>query len=188
MSTESRGHAPAESDSGHDCIRSRFEATLPKSARHYRRASQSIPGGTARSRFFWPTPTYIERAEGAYLFDVDGRRYVDCNLAFGPLLLGHCHSEVSRAIESQVQRGVLFGAPVIQEAEFAERLVDAVPGAERVVFFNSGTEATMAAVRFARAATGRERVAKLEGGWHGWHDGLFYSIHPAGNDVSAPLH
>jgi glutamate-1-semialdehyde 2,1-aminomutase len=177
----------ARADEAEARSRTRFGELLPESLAHFRRASRVIPGGTARSRFFWPVPTYIERGEGGYLFDVDDRRYVDCNLAFGPLLLGHCHPEVSRAIEAQVARGVLFGAPVVQEAEFAECLLSAVPGAEQVIFLNSGTEATMAAVRIARAATGRERVAKFEGGWHGWHDGLFYSIHPAESPVTSPV-
>jgi glutamate-1-semialdehyde 2,1-aminomutase len=156
----------------------RIIAELPNSEAHYRRASHVIPDGTARARHFWPQPIYMARGEGGYVFDVDERRYVDCNLGFGPLILGHCHPEVIQAIERQLRDGVLFGAAVIGEAAYAEQLVAIVPGAEQVIFLNSGTEATMAAVRIARAATGREKVAKFEGGWHGWHDALFYSVHP----------
>jgi glutamate-1-semialdehyde 2,1-aminomutase len=169
-----------------EAARTSVEVNLGRSRDHYQRASVVVPAGTARSRFFWPLPVYAERGEGGYLFDVDGRKYIDCNLGIGPLLLGHRHPEVLDAIRLQLDRGVLFGAPVLEEATFAELLISVIPGAEQVILLNSGTEASMAALRIARAATGREKVGKFEGGWHGWQDGLFYSVQPSGDDPAKP--
>ncbi|MQA83745.1 MAG: aminotransferase class III-fold pyridoxal phosphate-dependent enzyme [Streptosporangiales bacterium] len=111
---------------------------LPQSVAHYEQARQVVPGGATRSRFWWPVPTYAVRAEGPYLYDLDGRRYLDCNLGFGPLILGHRHERVERAIAEQLTRGIQFGAPGTGEYELARRIVSSVPGAERVIFVSSG--------------------------------------------------
>lgn len=149
----------------------------PRSHEHFEHASRVIPGGTFRIRFFWPNPIFIDKASGAYLYDIDGHRLIDCNLGFGPLILGHNPPAVVQAISDQLGSGAMF--PNTREAELAECIVPSVPNAAWVVFFNSGTEATLAATRVARAATGRKKIAKFEGGWHGWHDFLLWNTRAA---------
>ncbi|HXC45974.1 MAG TPA: aminotransferase class III-fold pyridoxal phosphate-dependent enzyme, partial [Solirubrobacteraceae bacterium] len=113
-------------------------------------------------------PAYLQRAQGAYVWDVDGNRYLDFPMALGPVLLGHRHPSVERAIVEQLRSGIVFSLPHPIEIEVAERIVALVPGAERVRFAKSGSDVTSAAVRLARAHTGRERV--IVTGYHGWHD------------------
>lgn len=152
-----------------------LRAALPESADRSARARGRPSLLTTRERF-WPIPIYVERGDGAYLEDVDGRRYVDCNMGHGPLILGHCHPAVVSAIVEQLRRGNHYGPPSVHETALAELIVENVPGAERVAFTNSGSEADMAAVRIARAATGRQKVAKCEGGLHGSYDPLRHSV------------
>jgi glutamate-1-semialdehyde 2,1-aminomutase len=148
----------------------------PRGASHYDRACQFLPRGTTRARFWEPMPIYVERAQGAYLEDVDGNRYIDCSLGQGALLLGNNHPIVVDALRSQLSRGTHFGPTNELAIELAETITGAVPGAERVSFTNSGTEATLAALRLARAATGRRKVAKVEGGWHGANEYVLFSF------------
>lgn len=165
------GSATASSMNAEDLTRAAEEeskAWAPKSFEHYQRASRSIPGGTFRIRFFWPHPIFIDRADGAYLYDLDGHQLIDCNLGFGPLVLGHNHPVVVKAVQEQLAQGAMF--PNTREVDLAELMVANVPNSAWSVFFNSGTEATLAAMRVARAATGRTKIGKFEGGWHGWHD------------------
>lgn len=169
-----------------DEARHNAESFAPRSYAHYERARRIIPHGATRNRFWWPIPLYIDHAEGAYAYDLDGRRYVDCLLGFGPIILGHGHPEVRAALERQITRGLQFGAPPPEELSLAEKIIAHVPNAGWVVFLNSGTEATLAALRIARAATGRLKVAKFEGGWHGWHDLLLHSFYASHGDVQRP--
>jgi glutamate-1-semialdehyde 2,1-aminomutase len=118
------------------------------------------------------TPLFIERGEGAYLVDVDGNRYVDYVLSWGPLILGHAHPRVVAALEEAVRRGTSFGAPSPLELELARLIRDALPSVELVRFVSSGTEATMSALRLARAFTGRETIVKFAGCYHGHADFL----------------
>jgi glutamate-1-semialdehyde 2,1-aminomutase len=118
------------------------------------------------------TPPFLVRGRGARVFDADGNEYVDYVGSWGPLVLGHAHPAVQRAVRAAMARGTSFGASTELEVELAELVCRAVPGIERVRMVSSGTEATMSAVRLARAATGRERVLKFEGGYHGHSDGL----------------
>jgi glutamate-1-semialdehyde 2,1-aminomutase len=115
-------------------------------------------------------PFFVERGQGAYLYDTDGRRYVDYVLSYGPLILGHAHPVVTDALEAQLGRGTSYGAPTEAEVELAERVVRMVPGVDMIRFVNSGTEATMSALRLARAATGRDRLVKFTGCYHGHAD------------------
>ncbi len=118
-----------------------------------------------------PVPLFIESAEGAWVVDVEGRRFLDYPMSLGPVLLGHNHPVVNAAVAEQLSRGVLFSLPARVEVEAAEAVVEAVPSAEMVKFVKTGSEACAAAVRIARARTGRDLVAV--GGFHGWHD--FYA-------------
>ena len=126
-------------------------------------------------------PFFVDRGEGAYLFDTEGRRYVDYVLSWGPLILGHAHPVVMGAVERQLARGTSYGAPTEAEVELAERIVHMVPSVEMVRLVNSGTEATMTALRLARAATGRSLVLKFTGCYHGHADAFLVA---AGSGVA----
>ena len=135
------------------------------------RAATVFPSGvTHDARAFEPFPIYVERAEGPRKWDVDGNEYVDFIGGHGALLLGHNRREVMDAVRSTLERGTHFGASHELEIEWGQRVIDMVPCAERVRFTSSGTEATMMALRLARAYTGRERIVKLDDHFHGWHD------------------
>ncbi|MEX0935627.1 MAG: glutamate-1-semialdehyde 2,1-aminomutase [Gemmatimonadota bacterium] len=138
------------------------------------RAQRVLPGGVnSPVRSFGSVggePFFVARGEGAYLVDTEGRRYVDYVLSWGPLILGHGHPAVVEAMERQLPQGTSFGAPTEAEVELAERLVRLVPGIEMVRLVNSGTEATMSALRLARAFTGRTRFLKFSGCYHGHAD------------------
>ncbi len=142
--------------------------------RLWSRARTLIPGGVnspVRSfRSVGGEPFFVERGEGPYLFDTEGNRYIDYVQSWGPLILGHAHPAVTEALAAQLERGTSFGAPTEGEVELAERIVRLVPGVEMVRLVNSGTEATMTALRLARAATGRERILKFAGCYHGHAD------------------
>jgi glutamate-1-semialdehyde 2,1-aminomutase len=142
----------------------------------FERARTLIPGGVNSPvrafRGVGGTPLFIERGEGAYLFDADGNRYADYVLSWGPLVLGHAHPEVVEAIRAQSLRGTSFGAPTALENELAELVISLVPSIEMIRFVSSGTEATMSALRLARACTGREKIVKMSGCYHGHADML----------------
>jgi glutamate-1-semialdehyde 2,1-aminomutase len=133
-----------------------------------------LPGGVSSPvrafRAVGGSPLFIERGEGAYLVDVDGNRYVDYVLSWGPLILGHAHPRVVAALEEAVRRGTSYGAPSPLELDLARLIRDAMPSLELVRFVNSGTEATMSALRLARAFTGRAKVVKFTGCYHGHAD------------------
>lgn len=147
-----------------------------KSKKLLRRARRSIPGGVnSPVRAFGSvggTPPFIARAEGCRVFDVDGNSFIDYVGSWGPMILGHANPAVLRAIERTMKRGTSYGAPTALEIELAERICAAVPGVEKVRMVSSGTEATMSALRLARGATGRDRILKFEGCYHGHADGL----------------
>lgn len=142
----------------------------------FEEACEVIPGGVnSPVRAFQAVgdfPVFIERGEGAYLYDVDGNRYVDYICSWGPLLLGHQPQVVSDAIVQALQKGSTYGAPTAIEVEMAKKIVDAVPSVEMVRMVSSGTEATMSALRLARGYTGRNKIVKFEGCYHGHADHL----------------
>ncbi len=141
------------------------------SARLYAEAVKVFPSGiTHDSRHMMPFPLYISRAQGSRKWDVDGNEYIDFVLGHGALLLGHCHPAVVEAVVAQMSRGTHPGACTELELEWGKLVQALVPCAERVRFTNSGTEATLLAMRLARAFTGKEKVAKFIGHFHGWHD------------------
>ena len=117
-------------------------------------------------------PLFIKRGEGAYLVDVDGNRFIDYVLSWGPLILGHAHPRVVAAVQEAAQHGTSYGAPSPLEMELARRVARLMPGVEMMRFVNSGTEATMSAIRVARAFTHRSKIVKFEGAYHG-HADLF---------------
>jgi glutamate-1-semialdehyde 2,1-aminomutase len=139
-------------------------------------ARRVIPGGVnSPVRAFkgvGGTPRFIARGEGPYMFDVDGNRYIDYVLSWGPLAIGHAHPAVVEALQRQATLGTSFGAPTEAETELAELIVAAIPSVELVRFVSSGTEATMSALRLARAATGRNKIIKFTGCYHGHADAL----------------
>jgi glutamate-1-semialdehyde 2,1-aminomutase len=145
-----------------------------QSARLFRRAQELMPGGVNSPvrafRSVGGEPFFVDRAEGCRLRDVDGHEYIDYVMSWGALLLGHAHPAVTRALEEAVARGTSYGIPAAGEVELAELVVGAVPSVEMVRFVNSGTEATMAAVRLARGATGRDVLLKFSGCYHGHGD------------------
>ncbi len=147
---------------------------MQTSSELFRAACARIPGGVNSPvrafRGVGGEPRFIARAEGCHLFDVDGRRYIDYVGSWGPMIAGHNHPRVVAAVQAAIERGLSFGAPSPSEVAMAERLCELVPGLERVRMVNSGTEACMSAVRLARGATGRERIVKFEGCYHGHAD------------------
>ncbi|HUB34113.1 MAG TPA: glutamate-1-semialdehyde 2,1-aminomutase [Bryobacteraceae bacterium] len=147
-----------------------------KSEELFRRAQELIPGGVnspvRACRSVGTNPPFIVRGEGAHLFDADGNEYIDYVGSWGPLLLGHRHPEILAALEGALAVGTSFGAPTEQETELAAAITEAVPSIEMVRLVNSGTEATMSAIRVARGFTGRDLVVKFEGCYHGHVDSL----------------
>jgi glutamate-1-semialdehyde 2,1-aminomutase len=147
-----------------------------KSKEYFKRALKSIPGGVnspvRACKAVKADPIFFERGEGAYLIDVDGNRYIDYVCSWGPLILGHAHPEVIGSIYFASKKGTSFGAPTWQEVELAELIKNSIPSIEKIRLVNSGTEATMSAIRLARAYTGRKKIIKFEGCYHGHVDSL----------------
>ena len=142
----------------------------------FTRASKTIPGGVNSPvrafRSVGGTPRFIQRAQGAYIWDADGTRYIDYVGSWGPAILGHAHPEVIQAVQKAAENGLSFGAPTEAEIEIAEAIVKRMPSMEQVRLVSSGTEATMSAIRLARGYTGRPRIIKFEGCYHGHADSL----------------
>jgi glutamate-1-semialdehyde-2,1-aminomutase len=144
---------------------------LPKSANLLGRAKQSLLSPIVTGPLRTPKNIpFIAKAQGAHVQDVDGHDYVDITMAYGPLILGHSHPVVVEAIERACRNGTVYAMAHEHEVRLAELMIEAIPCADRVAFSNSGTEATLHAMRIARARTGRDKIAKFEGGYHGVHD------------------
>ncbi len=150
---------------------------------HAARASDCIPTGTSRSLLkHAPFPFYVDRAEGIYSTDLDGNRRIDFHNNYTTMIHGHGHQDISEAVRKQLELGTSFSAPGAREYEFVRHLCERIRSVEQVVFNNSGTEAVMVALRIARACTGRNRIGKFEGGYHGSSDFVMVG----GHDVPAP--
>ncbi|ACV69703.1 glutamate-1-semialdehyde 2,1-aminomutase [Desulfohalobium retbaense] len=151
----------------------------------FQKARAVIPGGVnspvRACQSVGMDPLFIAKGKGSHIFSEEGNRYIDYVLSWGPMLLGHAHPEVTDAVHRAVDNGSSFGAPCVQEIELAEAIVDAFPGMDMVRMVNSGTEATMSALRVARAHTGRNKILKFEGNYHGHVDALLAS---AGSGVA----
>src|SRR6476660_3023015 len=149
---------------------------MPSNAALFERAQRVIPGGVNSPvrafRAVGGTPRFITRAEGAYMFDAEGRRYIDYIGSWGPMILGHGHPAVLEAVRQAAGEGLSFGAPTEREIELAEEILRLLPSMEMVRLVSSGTEAAMSAIRLARGATGRSKLIKFEGCYHGHADAL----------------
>jgi glutamate-1-semialdehyde 2,1-aminomutase len=146
-----------------------------KSEQLYQEALQHIVGGVnSPSRSYKAVgggaPVVMERAQGAYFWDVDGNKYIDYLAAYGPIIAGHAHPHITKAIQRAAETGVLYGTPTPHEITFAKMLKEAIPSLEKVRFVNSGTEAVMTTIRVARAYTGRDKIVKFAGCYHGHSD------------------
>jgi glutamate-1-semialdehyde 2,1-aminomutase len=166
-------------------VDARTMLAMDRSARLMERAVRRMPGGVNSPvrafRSVGGDPLFMQRGERSCIFDVDGNPYVDYVMSYGPLVLGHAHPEVVEAIERTARKGTAFGAPTELEVELAELVCEAVPSVEVVRMTNSGTEATMSAIRLARGFTGREKILKFDGNYHGHGDALLVS---AGSGVA----
>lgn len=151
----------------------------PKSKALQQRALEVVPLGVNSNFRFWGegTTLYMDKAKGAYLWDVDGKRYIDYRLAFGPIILGHSYDEVDAKVIEEIQRGTLAAMTYELEVALMEKIVEMCPAVEMARLACSGTEATMHAVRIARAYTGRDLLLKFEGNYHGFHDHLLWSTY-----------
>jgi glutamate-1-semialdehyde 2,1-aminomutase len=156
----------------------------------FERAQKVIPGGVNSPvrafRAVGGTPIFIEQGQGSRIFDADKIQYIDCVGSWGPMILGHTHRYVVEAVKKAATKGFSFGAPTQGEVELAEMLCDALPGMDMVRLVSSGTEATMSAIRLARAATGRSRIIKFDGGYHGHVDSLLIKAGSGGATFGVP--
>lgn len=163
---------------------------MNQSSELFLRAQARIPGGVnSPVRAFngvGGEPVFFQSAQGAYLMDVDGKRYIDYIGSWGPMICGHAHPEIIQAVQQAAARGLSFGAPNPDEVTMAEKLCELVPGLERVRMVNSGTEAAMSALRLARAATGRQRFVKFEGCYHGHADSFLVKAGSGAQTMGVP--
>jgi glutamate-1-semialdehyde 2,1-aminomutase len=161
-----------------------------KSHTAFDRAKQLIPGGVnSPARAFGGVggePIFFDHGQGAYLFDIDGNRYIDYIGSWGPMILGHAHPAVVEAVQSALHRGTSFGAPTLAETELAELVVEAVPSIQKVRLVNSGTEATMSAIRLARGFTSRPLIVKFAGNYHGHVDSLLVAAGSSAATLGVP--
>src|SRR5947209_13346800 len=164
--------------------------TRVRSQEAFQRACRVIPGGVnSPARAFGAVggqPIFIARGEGPYLYDIDGNRYLDYVGSWGPLILGHAHPRVVKAVEEALRRGTSFGAPSEAETQLAELITQVMPAVEMVRFVSSGTEASMSAVRLARGFTGRDVIVKFAGCYHGHVDSLLVAAGSSATTLGVP--
>ena len=154
----------------------------------WERSRQSLAGGVSSNvRAGAETPLFFGYARGAHLHDVDGNRYLDYVIGQGPMLLGHTPESVTGAVQDALQRGQLFAGQHELEIRLSEKLQSLIPCADMLRYSNSGSEIVQAALRLARAWTGREKIVKFEGHYHGWFDNILVSIQPS-LDAAGPRH
>jgi len=155
-----------------------------RSRAHHEKAKKLIPAGVESNvRYFPPYPFYVKRAKGAYIYDLDGNKIIDFALGYGPMILGHNHPAVMKAAKEQIDKGMMFGASTDLAIQYVKMVQKAMPSVEMFRFANSGTEATMHPLRVARAYTGREKIAKAEGAYHGGHDYVLQSVDIPGDKL-----
>lgn len=153
----------------------------------YEKAKKLMPGGVnSPVRAFEPYPFFTSHAKGSKLYDVDGNVYIDYCIAYGPLLLGHAHPKIIEAVKKQLEKGTMYGTPTDAEVKLAELVTNMVPCLEMVRLVNTGTEATMHAIRAARGYTGRDKIVKFEGCYHGAHDYVLVKAGSGATTFGAP--
>ena len=158
---------------------SRYTGRTPRSMALQAESARYLPGGSSRgTAYFEPHPFFVDRGEGHYLYDVDGNRYLDFMLNATSLVMGHAHPAITDAVQEQAAKGVSFSVPTEPQIRLAKILCDRVPSIDAIRFTNSGTEATLNLVRAARAFTGRHKIAKFEGAYHGTHEYVSVSFSP----------
>jgi glutamate-1-semialdehyde 2,1-aminomutase len=154
-----------------ELVETAYRARTPKSCQLFETSKTVLPGGDTRSvLYFLPYPTFVERGSGCRVWDVDGNEYIDFLNNYTSLIHGHAHPAIVEAVSNQVKRGTAFASPTESQIQLAKQLQSRMPSLEQVRFCNSGSEATLMAIRAAKAFTGRNKVLKLEGGYHGHHD------------------
>ena len=157
---------------------------MSKSQEIYDYASKFIPGGVSSTNRLIDPNLVFTRAQGAYIWDADGKKYIDYHAAFGPPVLGHSNPEINQRVCETIANIDLVGIGATEmEAQLAEKICQYMPSAERVIFANSGSEATYSALRLARAATGRRKIIKFQGCYHGWHDAVLMNVISAPNKI-----
>ena len=164
-------------------IEATYATESPSSREQFDRDCESMPGGAKGAYYYAPYPLTMQRGEGCYLYDIDERRRVDFANHHTGQILGHNDAAVNAAVQAQLTRGIALGAPTGNEAALAEEMCSRVTSVERVRFCNSGTEATLHAIRLARGFSGRPKIAKFEGGYHGSHDIVEVSVAPPVNEA-----
>ena len=156
-----------------------FQKMMPESESLFNEAKKYLPGGTTRTlHFFEPHPVFIDRGEGCYITDVDGNSRIDFFNNATSLILGHCHPSVVKAVSEQLKKGTAFHGPTSHITELAKVICERIPSVEKVRFTNSGSEATLLAIQLAKSYTGKNKIAKFEGGYHGSHEYASVSTHP----------
>ncbi|RWR06114.1 aspartate aminotransferase family protein [Siminovitchia fortis] len=167
----------------------RYTKKTPKSLEFYKEACKVMPGGTtANIKFFAPYPIVMDKGKGSRLYDLDGNEYIDYLLSYGALILGHGHPRVLQAVQEQLYDNgtYLFGTPHLLEVEMGRKIQQLYPGVELLRFTNSGTEATLLAIRLAYAYTGKNKIAKFEGHYHGGYDQVLVSVNPSIDEAGHP--
>ena len=155
-----------------------YQTKTPKSLEMQRKASRYLPGGSSRgTAYFDPYPHFIERGKGSYVYDVDGNKYLDFMINATSLILGHANRHISAVIKDQIDLGAAYSGPTESQINLAEILCTRIPSIDTIRFTNSGTEATMMAIRAARLYTGKEKIVKIEGGYHGSHEYVSVSVY-----------
>ena len=161
-----------------------YVASTPRAAELHNQAMKYLPGGSTRGvQYFPPYPFVAERGEGLYIYDVDGNRYLDYVINATSLILGHAHPKVVKAIQDKASLGTAFSVPTEDQTKLARVLCERIPSVETLRFTNSGTEGTLMAIRAARAFTGKHKIAKFEGGYHGSHEYAEISVSPSADKL-----
>ena len=162
----------------------KFKSNSQNSQNFQKQAEKYLPGGSSRgTAFFEPYPTYFNKGLGKYVYDVDGNKYLDFMINATSMILGHSHPKVVKAIQDQTAQGTAFSGPTESQIELAKILCNNIPSIDLIRFTNSGTEATMMAIRAARAFTKKSKLVKIEGGYHGSHEYVSVSVYPKKSDL-----
>ena len=163
----------------------RYVANTPRSRELQEQAVRYLPGGSSRATHdFDPYPPFVDHGQGHYVYDVDGNRYLDFMINATSLIMGHAHPLIVKALQEEVSKGTAFSGPTESQIRLAKILCDRIPSVDKIRFVNSGTEGTMMAIRAARTFTGRHKVAKFEGGYHGTHEYAQVSIFPPADKLA----